>query len=246
MAEELFQKLLEVDKESGKQAWRSFLFNLEEARLLKSLMTEERAQVLFQAGTLWNGDGWNSTSASKVLYNLTGVPLVSGEFGHYRDCWMYAIAVYWDVGSQVTLQDSVANAAFQLAQACSSEGDDGELGEDDEDYESDSEQMVFDWEETRVQLPADLAHLWKKYGGKDHEQFNVKQFLAATKKFDNIPLKPPENNFGVAGAARFGKVDKALRFVQQILLHLLRVQASIYERIQVGKATGNEVRSLLQ
>ena len=56
----------------------------------------------------------------------------------------------------------------------------------------------------------------------------MKQFLAATKKFDNIPLKPPENNFGVAGAARFGKVDKALRLVQQILLNLLRVQASLY------------------
>ena len=100
--------------------------------------------------------------------------MVSGEFGQYRDCWMYAIAVYWDVGSRVTLQDSVACAEFQLAQACSGEDDGGELGEDDEDYESDSEQMVFNWEETRGQLPADLAHLWKTYEGKEHEQLNVK------------------------------------------------------------------------
>ena len=106
--------------------------------------------------------------------------------------------------------------------------------------------MVFDWEETRSPLPTDLAHLWKRYGGKDHEKFNVKEFLASIKKFDSIPLKPPENNFGVAGAARFGKVDKALRLGQQFLLHLLNVPAALYERIQSGKATGAEVKSLMQ
>ena len=70
--------------------------------------------------------------------------------------------------------------------------------------------------------------------------FNVKQFLMATKKFDGIPTKPPENNFSVAGAAKSGRVDKALRLGQQILLHLLNVQASLYERTSVFPQEGDE------
>ena len=97
---------------------------------------------------------------------------------------MYAKAVYWDVASQVTLQDTVACAAFQLAQACSGDDDgvDQDVEVDEEDYDSDSEQVVFDWEETRSPLPTDLAHLWKRYEGKDHETYNVKEFFGVHQK----------------------------------------------------------------
>ena len=239
MATELYENLINVDSEAGRSAWRTFLFNVYQARLLKTIISEDRAQAIFQAGSVWNGEGLNSTNASKTLYQLTWIPLVSGDFCHYRDCWLYAVAVHLDVASQVTLQDHVAAAAFALSEAC-----DGGVGgmEVEEEVSSsegeDAEEAApFEWEDVKNALPDDLAALWKRYG-KKRTNFDVKAFLDNVPKYREVPQKPAENNY--AWCARAGRTDKAYKVAQQVLLHLLRVQAAAYDRALSGKTTAAE------
>ena len=59
--------------------WSSFLFNVQAAREFLTISKEEAAVVLTAAASA-NGTGWTSTSASKVIYQVTGVPMVSGSW----------------------------------------------------------------------------------------------------------------------------------------------------------------------
>ena len=59
------------------EAWKYFLFNVEKVRQVTDTIDEgEKAEIL-AAGALWKGSGWNSSSASKRLYDLTSVPILS-------------------------------------------------------------------------------------------------------------------------------------------------------------------------
>ena len=87
--------------------WSQFLFNIDMALRLKEKSKEDVMAVL-TAGGRWNGTGWNTGRASKVLWDLSGVGI-----DHYRDCWLYAVALMCQVElPQVELPTDVAEAAF--------------------------------------------------------------------------------------------------------------------------------------
>ena len=76
--------------------WSHFFFNIDMALRLKEKSKEEVMAVL-TAGGRWNGAGWNTGRASKVLWDLSGVGIVRSQIDHYRNCWLYAVALMCQV-----------------------------------------------------------------------------------------------------------------------------------------------------
>ena len=102
-------------------AWTQFFLNPDSVRTLKTL-NEATVTELITAGAHWTGAGWNTSKASKVLYNLTGVPLVTSEFSEYKNAWFFALALHYNVQiAQMDLSDRASEAAFQLAEALSAD-----------------------------------------------------------------------------------------------------------------------------
>ena len=105
-AQEFLQALLSVENGVGLAAWKTFLFNPAKVLEIDALIDKTKASQVLTQGLQWSGGGWNTTSAAKALRELTGVPLVTSNFGLYRDSWLYGLALYWDVAAAVAdLQD---------------------------------------------------------------------------------------------------------------------------------------------
>ena len=110
----LYDDLLAVDEDRGQSAWSNFLFNVEMAQALKDLSAEQ-AGVLLQAGSKWAGSGWTTARAFKQLQATVGVPLVQSSISVYRDSWLFALSLFWDVEvGLLDLPDRGAEAAYAL------------------------------------------------------------------------------------------------------------------------------------
>ena len=218
--------LINVDSESGQAAWKLFLFNVTKVRELDAVMDDHTAHNILQAGLRWQGGGWNTTTASRTLFDVCGIPLVSSTFDHYRDAWIYGCALHWKVDvPEFSLTEGAAAAAFALAGACSAGG--AEDGAEEEE-EEDPAPARFPWEEQQQKLPEELKVLWKRFGSGE-EKFELKVVLDRIPRYQCLPPRPPENNHWQDGKS---KADKALKAQQQSLLHSLRLQAWSYEVLQ--------------
>ena len=90
-------------------------------RSVGELLNQETSRQLLTAGQQWQGTAWNTSKASKVLYSLTGVPIVRGVWQEYRNAFLYALSLYLEVEIlELDLSDRVADVAFSLAQVFSS------------------------------------------------------------------------------------------------------------------------------
>ena len=65
--------------------------------MLNDIIDSEKASAILATGVKWQGGGWNTSRASKTLYDLTGVPLVTADFTQYRNSYLYALAMFWSV-----------------------------------------------------------------------------------------------------------------------------------------------------
>ena len=71
---------------------------------------------LITSGLQWAGGGWTTTSASRRLYELTGVALVSQQVDDYLGGFLFSLALATDVEiPSVHLESKAADAAFALA-----------------------------------------------------------------------------------------------------------------------------------
>ena len=123
-AQNYLSNLLAVESESGQTTWKDFLFSVPKVRELDKIITPEAAVGVIQAGLQWSGGGWNSSTASKALFQLTGVPLVSKDFTSYRDAWLYGLAQHWQVEvPECELSPQAAAAACAVTEACGGEGE---------------------------------------------------------------------------------------------------------------------------
>jgi hypothetical protein len=99
----------------GQEAWSTFLFNIEQARRFAYLSADE-TQALLACGSKWTGAGWTTSRASKTLYNLTQIPLVASAVAAYRDAWLFAFSIAYNVDiTGLDLNDRFSEAAFSLA-----------------------------------------------------------------------------------------------------------------------------------
>ena len=77
-------------------AWNEFFLNIAAVRHLIPLLDAPRAQELLNQGLQWQGAGITTSAASKKLRDITGVALVTNDFSHYRDCWLFGLAIVFD------------------------------------------------------------------------------------------------------------------------------------------------------
>ena len=99
-----------------------FPFNAKAVRKLLSDMASNLALPLLTAGACWQGGVWNSSSVSKELYELVGVPILSSDFSVYRSVFLCSLVLFWEVEADtVGLSNSAADAAFALAKVYGAE-----------------------------------------------------------------------------------------------------------------------------
>ena len=108
-------RLLQGDEGEGKQAWAEFLFNIPLARSFLTHVPKDTTTACLNQGIKWGGLGWTTSRASRVVYELTGVPLVTSRVEDYRDAFLFAIAMAKEVEINVLhLSDRASEAAYQL------------------------------------------------------------------------------------------------------------------------------------
>ena len=151
--------------------WKSFLFNVDWARWLKSV-NKETAQSILTAGLAWQGGGWTTSLAARALWQACGVPLVSAEFTSYRSAWLFALAQVWQLEVlAATLVDRAAEAAFHLSGLIDDEmGGAGGTGADaspihaeaEEDDEEEDGELRLECDEPTVPLVPELLFIFEE------------------------------------------------------------------------------------
>ena len=144
-------------------AWSKFMFNIEKALdIKKKNVTKDKILEMLQAGSLYLGGGWTTGSASKKLYDLSGVAIVKSQIEPYRDTWLYCLALLLGVDlPTVDLPGDCAEAAFALAHHYDNREDQAHEQVDDTDGESEDE-LTFPWDEQCLPLPKQLMALWNR------------------------------------------------------------------------------------
>ena len=243
--EDIYRELLQVEEPVGQARWSSFLFNIELARKLEGL-SQEQATLLCQQGHKWQGTGWTTARASRELHAVTGVPLVASQITSYRDAWLFALAMWFEVEVVgLDLTDRSSEAAFALCQCLCQFGPPGAdwVGagpagaqaatapgpppqqEDDEEPET-----KLSWDEEPVELPPELQVIWSGVKAQTRK-LDLKTILDTLPKFNNLPSKAPENNHRLDSKKDQDRVAKAW---SQGVLHSLRFQAHIYQLMLAG------------
>ena len=155
------EALANIEHVEHGDAWKKFFLDVDLVKDVSLALTSDvSAQMaVIAAGGLWQGGGWNSSTASKRLYSLTGVPVVSSDFSVYRGAFLFSLASFWQLDlPEANLPDRSAEAAFALLGLYESTAEqDGEQPAEDE--ESDGEDGL-PWDEQLAKLPSDLRVIW--------------------------------------------------------------------------------------
>ena len=112
-SQECIQLLADGESEASQAAWKAFLYNTEQVRLLGDGIGTTAALAIIGGGVKGQGAGWTTSSASKKVYALTQVPLVTADFVMYRNTWLYCLALVWNFEVQeLTISFSVGKRMF--------------------------------------------------------------------------------------------------------------------------------------
>jgi hypothetical protein len=244
---ELERKLCDMASVEWSPTWSSFLFNVE---AVVSLGTPSDPTAIITAGEKWEGEGWTTSRASKVLYETTGVPLVSASVEDYKGSFLYSLALYWSLDvARFDLGERASDAAFALAGIFGAAAEGHGAVEEFEDDEDDSEDgsLVFPWEEKLLSLPKPLQVLWKRYGATSNSRFETKHLLEQAPRYEGLPTRAAENNVlgRLEQQSPLGKFDKLAKVTQQHLLNSLRVQTKLFTLL-AGTEQATEATQLLQ
>ena len=106
-----WEKLVADDKQTLDTAWCMLL---DTPGLAEDVPVESRTPVLDCGFTCWNSSLTLTTTRCAVLFRrLLGVPMVSSEFVTYRDAFLFALSVHWDVDvAKYDLTPEQSQAAF--------------------------------------------------------------------------------------------------------------------------------------
>jgi hypothetical protein len=172
-------------------AWRHFFFNVVEVRAITEVIEESQKAEVLQAGSAWTGGGWNSSSAGKRLFEVTGVPILATNIKQYRDAFLYSLALLWEIDiPDVSLPDRAAEAAFALSQAYTDM--DVDLAEHAEEQHMTDQGLP--WDEEVHELPSALKVVWARCVSGD-KRIDLKTLLDEIPVWDTLPRKPPSNNY---------------------------------------------------
>ena len=151
-----------------------------------------------------------------------------------RQSIQVALALHWGMDIQAsTLSETDAEATFAFVAALSYMPEEQEhmyFDERNDEEDNSDEGVLFSWEERPEELQQELLILWKRYGEKSTNKFEVKPLLEQAVRYAGLPSRAAENNllakYEQHGAA--GKFDKLSKTQQQMLFNSLRMQAKLY------------------
>jgi hypothetical protein len=109
----LLQHLSDPSHASFEAAWKAFILELP---ILAPLVNEQARASVVAAVENWQGSGFGQSQLALLLFQWTGVKLLSSDFGKYRDIVAAALALFY--GSSAPPKDLVGDdlqAAFALA-----------------------------------------------------------------------------------------------------------------------------------
>ena len=114
---DMIQSLVnEGEKQVYQTSWKEFFYDPAKVCRVKAVIDPQAAAEVLKAGLDWDGEGWNTALASRRLFELTRVPLVSADFSQYRNSFLFALSLYWEVDVlKMDLSDRASEAAFGLA-----------------------------------------------------------------------------------------------------------------------------------
>jgi hypothetical protein len=181
------------------QAWSEFFLQPARFKEIQPLIQGHLGQDLLKNGQAWVRTGWNTGSASKQLFELVGVPLVSNDFNQYKLAWLYALAMVLGVDVPVLeLSDRASDAAFALSGVLS--GTAAERGAREEPAPAPGgpetpEDVQMEWDEPSLPLPQELLALWSGVQA-GSRKLNLAQLLDNLPKFADLPIRPPRTTSG--------------------------------------------------
>ena len=242
----LLKTLIDPSSEGFEASWTSFFLDADRVRALGAEITPELATALLAAGQKWLGSGWNTSKASKTLYSLTQVPFVKGVWSEYRNCFLYALALFWEVEvAELELSERAADASYALrnvfagyhesSQVAYSPVHQGEVpgsnpavGSTFSQEEPDEDTVQLSWDEPQLLLPPELVFIWSGVQSGERK-LDLKQVLGQYPRFAQFPAAAPTKNHRADGLSKTDKKEKAW---QQTLLHALRMLATVYGQVQ--------------
>lgn len=258
---EFLQVLQDPGHPEFEAAWNTFFLDVSRVQSLAGNVDSGTGHRLLSAGLNWSGSGWNSSKASKTLWELTGVPLVKAQWVDYRNAFLYALSMLLEVEVvELELADRVADAAFALLSVFTGKADAGrsavvynqDLHPEDPGSnpagtyfwpapatEASEEEVQLSWDTPKVPLPVELAFIWSGTTSGDR-RLDMKTLLGVVPRFAELPASAPANNHRWDSNH---KQDKKEKEWQQKILHAVRLLAHAYSKIP---QEGGESAVLLQ
>ena len=189
-------------------------------------MTSNLALPLLTAGACWQGGGWNSSSASKKLYELVGVTIVSSDLSVYRGIFLYSLALFWEIeAGTVSFSNIAAEAAFALTRVYGAESlmwfqEPGshtrEPTQREDEGRSDHGEFRLPWDGKRPSLPPVLGEIWQR-AKEPAQKVDLPWLLEKVPYFEDLPEKPPVRSHR---PGRGNPLDNQVVAWQQTLLHI--------------------------
>ena len=159
-----------------------------------------------------------------LMHQLSGKAMVHGDSQPYRDTFLYALSLVWNVDSVVTLADTLAEAAFNLATRANGGTktvNQPKAGDELNEFNNDEDEVVtLPYDSPTIELPLWFEEAWNRSRDPDGERFDLRKVLEELPIVAQIPRKAYDNNHNADGK---GYLDKSVKSWQQKLLHALRM-----------------------
>ena len=244
-SEAFLQRLLHRDAEQSKTTWSDFFCNVPVVVAITGSVTTETANLLLEAGSGWEGEGLNTSQASKRLFAACGVGLVSADFKAYKEAFLFSLALHWGIEiPSFQMTDKQSEAAFALCQAYAEWGEDPwpQVREPADEGEDRAGIAGLPWDEKESEMAPELAFIWNEVKN-GRRKLELRVVLEGLPRFKGLPLKPPENNHRSDSKS---PVDKQAKEWQQKSLHLGRFLAQAYNLWHAQEPADPNLGILLQ
>ena len=204
-------------------AW-DHLLQHPELRPLITPIGSERCVVLLNSALQHWKPSLKVNKLALLMHQLSGKAMVHVDSQPYKDTFLYALSLVWSVDSVVTLADTLAEAAFNLAtratggtKAVNTPKAGAEVNEFNE---NDDEVVNLPYDAPTIELPVWFEEAWNRSRDPDGEKFDLRKILEELPIVAQIPRKAHDNNHNADGK---GYLDKSVTSWQQKLLHALRI-----------------------
>ena len=150
--------------------------------------------------------------------------IVRPQIEPYRDCWLYSLALLFNVDLPTgDMPTECAEAAFSLAHYFEHPEGGGQEPHQpisvESEGDSDTEGLQFSWDEPEQELPRELQELWQRASAGTH-RIEVRKLLEAHPRLQGIASRAPENQLVQEHKK---KTDSFLKTLSQQVLNMVRL-----------------------